>query len=87
MGEYEVLCQQYQLSLNRDPSFRMYLDKIAQLYFNVPAPRARRQGGLFGNLLQSFFNGLDDGDSDTDEQSIQQNSNTASTSQAIQELD
>lgn len=88
LSKYQVLCQQYQLSLNRDPSFRMYLDKIAQLYFDAPPPASRqRRQGLFGNLLQSFFNGLDDGDSDTDEQSIRQNCNTASTSQATQELD
>ncbi|KAG8040568.1 hypothetical protein G9C98_002564 [Cotesia typhae] len=82
---FTVLCEQYQLSLNRDPSYRTYLDKIAQLFFDVPAPRSRRQG-LFGSLLQSFFNGLEDDESDGEETS-RQASNNPSTSHAVQELD
>ncbi|XP_063971881.1 Golgi to ER traffic protein 4 homolog [Diachasmimorpha longicaudata] len=82
-----VLCEQYQLSLNRDPSYRVYLDKIAQLFFNAPAPSPKRQG-LLGNLLQSLFGDLDDEDSDMEEQATRQsNASGASTSQAPQELD
>ncbi|XP_024937701.1 Golgi to ER traffic protein 4 homolog [Cephus cinctus] len=77
---FTVLCEQYKLSLNRDPCYRQYLDKIGQLFFNVPPPRPRSQG-LFGSLLQSFFNGLEDEDSDEEQR------NTASTSHAAQELD
>ncbi|XP_011304857.1 Golgi to ER traffic protein 4 homolog [Fopius arisanus] len=85
-GMFLILCEQYQLSLNRDPSYRIYLDKIAQLFFNGPAPRPKRQG-LFGNLLQSLFVGLDDEDSDMEEQASRQSTPGASTSQAPQELD
>lgn len=77
---FTVLCEQYQISLNRDPCYRQYLDKIAQLFFNVPPPSPRNQG-LFGSLLQSFFNGLDEEDSDEEQR------NTASTSHSAQELD
>ncbi|EGI70460.1 PREDICTED: Golgi to ER traffic protein 4 homolog [Acromyrmex echinatior] len=77
---FAVLCEQYQISLNRDPCYRQYLDKIGQLFFNIPPPRPRNQG-LFGSLLQSFFNGLEDDDSDDEQR------NTASTSHAAQELD
>ncbi|XP_034192300.1 Golgi to ER traffic protein 4 homolog [Osmia lignaria lignaria] len=77
---FTVLCEQYQISLNRDPCYRQYLDKIGQLFFNIPSPRPRNQG-LFGSLLQSFFNGLEDEDSDDEQR------NTASTSHTIQELD
>ncbi|XP_008554602.1 Golgi to ER traffic protein 4 homolog [Microplitis demolitor] len=86
LAGFTVLCEQYQLSLNRDPSYRTYLDKIAQLFFDVPAPRPRRQG-LFGSILQSLFNGLEDDESDAEEQTSRQASNNASTSHAIQELD
>lgn len=77
---FTVLCEQYQISLNRDPYYRQYLDKIGQLFFNIPPPRPRNQG-LFGSLLQSFFNGLEDDESDEEQR------NTASTSHAAQELD
>lgn len=74
-----ALCEQYQPSINRDPSYKEYLDKILQIFFGVEPKR--RSVGLFGNLIQSFLSGLDD-DSD-DELSSQ-----ASTSQVMQsELD
>lgn len=80
LAVFTVLCEQYQISLNRDPCYRQYLDKIGQLFFNIPPPRPRNQG-LFGSLLQSFFNGLEDDDLDDEQR------NTASTSHAVQELD
>ncbi|CAL7940800.1 unnamed protein product [Xylocopa violacea] len=80
LAAFTVLCEQYQISLNRDPCYRQYLDKIGQLFFNVPSPRPRNQG-LFGTLLQSFFNGLEDEGSDDEQR------NTASTSQTVQDLD
>ncbi|KAF7406370.1 hypothetical protein HZH68_005739 [Vespula germanica] len=80
LGVFTVLCDHYQISLNRDPCYRQYLDKIGQLFFNVPPPRPRNTG-LFGSLLQSFFNGLEEEDSDDEQRNI------ASTSHATQELD
>ena len=77
---FTILCEQYRISINRDPCYGQYLDKIGQLFFNVPPPRTRNQG-LFGSLLQSFFDGLGDDDFGMEEQ------NAASTSQAAQELD
>lgn len=49
---YVVLCEQYQTSLTRDPSYTEYLDKIGQLFFNVkPVDRRPRQpNGLLGKL-------------------------------------
>ncbi|XP_014472401.1 PREDICTED: Golgi to ER traffic protein 4 homolog [Dinoponera quadriceps] len=80
LAVFTVLCDQYQISLSRDPCYRQYLDKIGQLFFNIPPPRPRNQG-LFSSLLQSFFNGLDDDEYDDEQR------NTASTSYAVQELD
>ncbi|XP_017881119.1 Golgi to ER traffic protein 4 homolog [Ceratina calcarata] len=79
LAVFTVLCEQYQISLNRDPCYRHYLDKIGQLFFNVPSPRPRNQG-LFSTLLQTCFHGLDEGSDD-------EQRNTASTSQVVQELD
>lgn len=80
LAVFTVLCEQYQISLNRDPCYRQYLDKIGQLFFNVPPPRPRNQG-LFGSILRSFFNGLEDEDSDEEQR------NTASTSHTVPGLD
>jgi len=80
LAMFTILCEQYQISLNRDPCYRQYLDKIGQLFFNIPPPRPHNQG-LFGSILQSFINGLEDDDSDDEQR------NAASTSYAAQELD
>ncbi|XP_046735326.1 Golgi to ER traffic protein 4 homolog [Diprion similis] len=80
LAAFTVLCEQYQISLNRDPLYRQYLDKIGQVFFNVSPPRAPSQG-LFGSLLQSFFNGLEEEDSDDDQR------NAPTTSHVAQELD
>lgn len=47
---YIVLCEQYQSSLTRDPSYTEYLDKIGQLFFHVKPfeRRPRQQHGFFG---------------------------------------
>jgi hypothetical protein len=47
LAAFTVLCQQYQTSIERDPSYIEYLDKIAQIFFGVPPPRPQSQG-LFG---------------------------------------
>jgi len=68
LAAFTVLCEQYQQSIRRDPSYPEYLDKIAQIFFGVPPPRKHQRGGLLGNLLQSLVNGLGDQfDSDDDE--------------------
>ncbi|XP_020280427.1 Golgi to ER traffic protein 4 homolog [Pseudomyrmex gracilis] len=81
LAAFTILCEQYQISLNRDPHYRQYLEKIGQLFFNIPPPRPRNQG-YFNSLLQSFFNGMEDDESDDEQR------NTASTSHhTVQELD
>lgn len=65
---FSVLCQQYEPSIKRDPCYVMYLDKIGQIFFGLQPPRQQSGaggGGLFGNLFESFFSGLDE-DSDDD---------------------
>lgn len=60
-AHYAVLCQQYTMSVNRDPCYMQYLDKIGQLFFNVP-PKNQSSKNVFSSLLQSFFNGPDEDD-------------------------
>lgn len=50
MAAFTVLCEQYQPSLRRDPSYSDYLAKIGQLFFGVAAPRPRAPG-FIGNIF------------------------------------
>lgn len=43
---FTVLCEKYEPSINRDPVYKEYLDKIGQNYFGVPAPV--ESGGFLG---------------------------------------
>ncbi|CAG9767212.1 unnamed protein product [Ceutorhynchus assimilis] len=77
---FAVLCEQYQMSIKRDPCYIQYLDKIAQIFFGVKPPEKKNSGGLFGNLLENFLGGLDD---DSDEETPQPSQSRASTSRQI----
>ncbi|XP_012271735.1 Golgi to ER traffic protein 4 homolog [Orussus abietinus] len=77
---FTILCEQYHLSLNRDSCYRQYLDKIGQIYFNIPPARPRHQG-LFGSLLQSVFKDMEDDESEEEQR------NAASTARTTLELD
>jgi len=55
---FRTLCEQYQPSLNRDPTYSEYVERIGQLFFGLSPPP--KQQGLFGNLIQSLFDGFDD---------------------------
>ncbi|KAK0090639.1 hypothetical protein PV325_009382 [Microctonus aethiopoides] len=84
---FTVVRAQYSLSWSRDAGIDIYLDKIAEHYFHFQPRRPQRQS-LFGSMMQSFFNDLEDEDSDPEDQtSRQRGGNNASTSQAAQELD
>ncbi|XP_015908395.1 Golgi to ER traffic protein 4 homolog [Parasteatoda tepidariorum] len=55
---FRTLCEQYQPSLKRDPTYSEYVDRIGQLFFGLSPPP--KQQGIFGNLIQSLFEGFDD---------------------------
>ncbi|XP_066151647.1 Golgi to ER traffic protein 4 homolog [Euwallacea fornicatus] len=76
---FAVLCEQYQKSIQRDPCYVQYLDKIGQLFFGVKPPEEKKRGGLFGNIIDSFLGGLDD---ESDDDTAQANQ-TPSTSRQL----
>ncbi|KAK2161508.1 hypothetical protein LSH36_115g04000 [Paralvinella palmiformis] len=45
---FTILCEQYQPSLQRDPTYNEYLDKIGQLFFGLPPPAKPQSSRLFG---------------------------------------
>ncbi|GFO06780.1 Golgi to er traffic protein 4 homolog [Plakobranchus ocellatus] len=63
LAVFTVLCEKYQVSINRDPNYKEYLDQIGQLFFGVPPPQRTPQG-LFGNLLQNVLVDVDSDEED-----------------------
>lgn len=60
-----MLCEQYELSIKRDPCYIQYLDKIGQIFFGLKPPQRQQTGGLLGTFIDNFLGGFDD-DSDDD---------------------
>lgn len=60
LESFKTLCDLYKRSTDRDPSYEKYLQKIGTLYFGAPVPQQRSHHGLFGDLVNQFFQGLDD---------------------------
>ncbi|XP_014248641.1 Golgi to ER traffic protein 4 homolog [Cimex lectularius] len=69
LAAFTVLCEQYQLSIERDPSYSHYLEKIGQLFFGVTPPTYRRPPptGILGDLFQSLVQSIDDYTTSDDE--------------------
>lgn len=60
---FKTLCDLYATALSRDPSYKQYLVRIGELYFGLKQPaRPQGFGGIFGNLLQSLMEDMDDSD-------------------------
>lgn len=59
---FKTLCDLYKPSLDRDPSYEKYLQKVGIIFFDAPPPQPQPTGGLFGGLIAQLFQGLDGGD-------------------------
>lgn len=57
IDQYTILCEQYQPSIHRDPTYPMYLDKIGQIFFGLPPPKKEKSGieGMIGDFMESIF--------------------------------
>nr|AII97721.1 BLTX334 [Nephila pilipes] len=58
LAYFRLLCEKYQPSLKRDPTYSEYVERIGQLFFGLSPPP--KQQGLFGNLLQSLYESFDE---------------------------
>lgn len=56
MEYFTELVETYKPTLTRDSRLLLYVDKIGQKYFGVPAKNDCHGGGLLGNLLKGFLN-------------------------------
>ncbi|KAJ1527592.1 hypothetical protein ONE63_007555 [Megalurothrips usitatus] len=82
---FTLLCKKYKPSIDRDPTYKSYLNKIATLFFGLPPARPRNQG-IFGNLMQLLTEGHDS-DSDHDEARASQEPTRTNQSMDTEELD
>jgi len=77
LTQYSILVEKYQVSIQRDPCYPQYLDRIGQYYFGSPSSQKQFHnqspfGGMFGNLLGSLLSDAGDNDgSDTEELDFQ----------------
>lgn len=69
---FKSLCELYKPSLDRDPSYEKYLEKIGVIFFGAPQPPRRPNGGIFGGLINQLFQGLDDEDEEEQQSSSAQ---------------
>lgn len=54
-GTFRILCDIYQMTWTRDPSYKGYLARIGTIYVGVvDEAYKQRQGGLFNNILLSL---------------------------------
>ncbi|XP_022673358.1 Golgi to ER traffic protein 4 homolog [Varroa destructor] len=69
---FTLLCDKYRSSLDRDPTYRLYLEKIGQIFFGKQPSHGRETSGMFGggflgNMINQLMAGLGD-DMDEDEE-------------------
>lgn len=60
---FKKLCELYKPSLDRDPSYEKYLEKIGVIFFGAPTPPQRSNNGIFGDLINQLFS-LEEEDDD-----------------------
>ncbi|CAJ0584180.1 unnamed protein product, partial [Mesorhabditis spiculigera] len=56
-SHFALLFEKYETQIVLEPAFRGLIDKIGQMYFGLPPPRAAGAGGLFGNMFQGLLGG------------------------------
>lgn len=82
---FRTLCELYKPSLERDPSYEKYLQKIGMIFFGASQPQrpqSEGMGGIFGDLLNQFFQGLDDDLDDEPAGGSHQRANSAAAAAA-----
>ncbi len=54
---FTILVEQYQPSIQRDPSYTGYLDKIGQVFFGLPPPKSHQSGSAGGGMFMDMIKG------------------------------
>ncbi|XP_020605518.1 Golgi to ER traffic protein 4 homolog [Orbicella faveolata] len=57
LSQFTVLCEKYQPSIERDPVYKEYLDRIGQLFFGL-TPKPSNKGmmeGIIGDIMQTLM--------------------------------
>uniref|UniRef100_A0A336L3M5 CSON002568 protein n=1 Tax=Culicoides sonorensis TaxID=179676 RepID=A0A336L3M5_CULSO len=67
LAMFKTLCELYKTSIDRDPAYQKYLEKVGILFFGAPVVRQGPSGGIFGDLINQLFQGLDEGGQEDEE--------------------
>lgn len=82
---FRKLCELYKPSLDRDPSYEKYLEKIGVLFFSAPQQQQRTGGGgFFGDLINQLFQGLDNDDHDDDDDDDEDDSQASGSGRRVE---
>ncbi|XP_040576412.1 Golgi to ER traffic protein 4 homolog A [Lepeophtheirus salmonis] len=76
LSTFMILIEKYKTSLERDPSYLEYLDKIGQTFFGVPAPKKKLPTDVFSGLFDSFFSAVNDSTENEGQSRDQPHNNT-----------
>lgn len=74
LAMFKALCDLYKASLDRDPSYEKYLQKIGIIFFGAQPPQQPGMGGLFGNLFTRMFQSMNEEEDAMPQQQHQQQS-------------
>ncbi|KAG1682222.1 Golgi to ER traffic protein 4 [Nymphon striatum] len=64
LAVFTIICEKYETTLKRDPTYSQYLDRIGQLFFGVPPRKQNKSKGMIGNIINSLFQDLDESSGD-----------------------
>lgn len=62
MHVFNELLVTYEQSIKRDPSYASYVKIIGRIWFDILPPKSNIQNGIFGNLIQTLFSGMETDD-------------------------
>lgn len=68
MTVFNELLVTYDQSIKRDASYAGYVKKIGRIWFDIMPPKAKMQNGIFGNLIQTLFSGMETDDNVYDDE-------------------
>jgi len=86
IAAFSTLVEKYKPSLQRDPAYFDYIDKIGQHFFGLPQPQRPR--GMFSGIMDSLFSAMNESSDDEEPStSSRTNQNAPSISMDTQDLD
>lgn len=61
LAMFKTLCDLYKTSIDRDPAYQKYLEKVGVLFFGAPVIRQGPSGGFLDDLMNQLLQELGEG--------------------------